>query len=679
VTDESQIAPLPVEGFGSLSWFRDQIEAAEDKIKRYEKAWKQNIASLTNKPLSMVPAKDTVIVPIDFANVEQKKAQLYFQNPDVQLTPAPGHEAQADAIQAFTALLNETLSADGVDAETMMEEMLTDVLCPSGIGVTVIGINITQDGMKPVQVGEEPDPTQPVVDPMNPPMRPVMQDAPNIIHQEYFWDRVSPLYALIPERFTGSNFDKAPWVGYKFEMDTSLAKRTLGLSDEEAKSAGDEPQRLNDDEKPKGHDTDVVYGYVISYQGSYCNEQVVNPGEIWRLVLVKGVDRVIKHDRPYQKYAPDGRTLVGLRGHFIHIYTPRYVSDSAIPPSDVSMSRHQVDELSKGRSQMIQQRDRAKPMRQINITMVDPEQAAKIRHGEIQDVLFATTSDPIAQEIAHAQFPRENFEFNRIIKSDISETWAMGNSQRGNAEETRRTATELSIQERNSDTRLEKERKRLLKWYLRGCEKLGGLIQLFEDERETVEVIGQDNQQKLMQWDLKALPLRFVCKAKLDTMVRVDSASQFKQDLDLYQMTANDPHMNRVELLTSMVRKRGYDPAKVIQANLQPPGPKPPAMSFAFKGEDLNPAMPQFAIVQQILGMGGVQIDPQNIELGLALHQKALAQGAPIPHNGAGPVPGQAPPSAEHGGAAHQAEPLSKHANERTGKLPGDGLAQAVN
>lgn len=668
-----------MEGFGSLAWFREQITAAEDKIQRYEKAWKRNIASYTNKPLTLMPTQDTVVVPLDFANVEQKKAQLYFQNPDVTLVAAPGHEAQAEAIQAFGVVLNETLGSDGVDAETMMEEMLTDVLCPSGLGFTTMGIEITTDGTIPQVVGERPVSQPGAVLGLTPITEPIIQQVPNIIHQRYFWERFSPLYGLIPERFHGSNYDKSPWLGYKFEMDRAIAMTTLGLTEDEAKTAGGECQRLNEDETPKGRDVDVVYGYCLSYKASLYRDDVKNPEEIWRLILVKGVDRVIKNDRPFQKYAPDGRTLIGLRGHFVCIYAPRYVSDSAMPPSDVSMSRQQVDELSKGRSQMIQQRDRARPMRQMNISLVDPEQAVKVRRGEYQEVIFTSSSEPIVQEVAHATYPRENFEFNKVIKADVSETWAMGNVQRGLQEDTRRTATELSIQAQNSDTRLEKERKRLLKWYLKGAEKMGGLLQLFEDARETVQILGEDGQQRLVGWDLKALPIRFVCTAKLDTMVRIDSAGEFKKDLDFYQMTANDPHINRAELLTSMARKRGYDPAKVVTPQLPPQGPKPPTLSIAITGEDLNPAAPQFPIVQQMLGTGGVQIDPQNIALGLQLHQKALAAGAAVGSNGSGPVPGQPKPDAAHGGAAHQANPISKHASDRSGNLPGDGQAQAVN
>lgn len=678
-------SPLPQDGFGSLEFWKSQITGAEEKIKRYSSAWKKNIQRQIGQPLDLIPVTDTVVIPIDHANIEQKKAQLYFKNPDVQLLAAPGHDASADALQAFSAVLNEYLGPDGVDAEAMMDELLSDVLCPSGIGFSVLGLDVTQDGTKPVQVGERPanpDEMPPgAILGLSAPMVPVMENAPNIIHQSYFWSRISPLYGLLPARFHGSNFDRAPWLGYKFEMDTALAIRAFGLTEAEAANAGDEPDRLNEDEKQGTRDTDVVYGYCISYKGSLYNPAVKHPEEIWRLILVKGVDRVITHDRPYQKYAPDG-TLMGLMGHFIGVYTPRYVSDTAIPPSDVSMSRQQVGELQRGRSQMIQQRDRSRPMRQININMMDPGQAEKIKRGEWQDQILTTTSEPIAQEIARATFPRENFDFNRIIKADINEAWALSNTSRGQEEEGgKKTATELSLRSQGSDTRMEKERSHQLKWFLKMTEKLAGLIRLFEDDRTIVQIAGDANAQKIIQWNKDELPIRFQCRAELDTMLRTDTARDFKNDLDFYQMTANDPHINRVELLTSMARKRGYDVTKIIAPQLPEKGPEPPKFGLSLKGEDMNPSMPQFPILQEMLTQLGVKIDPANVQLGLALAQKAQMMGGSVDPSqaGKGPVSGEPDKDDAHGGPAEQVEPLSKRSGDMTGKMDGMGMAPAVN
>lgn len=670
-------APLPLEGFGSRQWWDDQITAAEEKVKKYAPGWKKNIARLIGHPLDIMPTADTVVVPLDHANVEQKKALLYFKNPEVQLTAAPGHQAQADAVQAFGTLLNKYLGPDGVDAESTMDELLTDVLCPSGIGWIVLGLDVTEDGTKPVIVGYQETLAMGSVLGLQPVQTPIVEQAPNIIHQRYFMDRISPLYGLVPARFHGSNFDRAPWLGYLFEMDAPVAQRRFGLTDDEMQSATGDPQRLNEDEKPTQHDTDVVYGYVLSYKGSLYNPVVKHPEEIWRLILIKGVDRPLKHDRPYQQYAADGTTLIGLRGHFISAYTPRYVSDSAFVPSDVSITRQQVDELSKGRSQMVQQRDRARPMRWINLAHADPAQAAKIKNGQWQEIIFTTAhGNEVMGEEAHATYPRENFEFNRQIKSDVNEAWAFGNTQRGLAEETRRTATELSVQSHASETRMEKERLRFVKWYSRQAEKLGGLIQLFEDDRETVEILGEEDTQKLVQWDRTKLPLRFVCTAKPDTMQRQDAAGEFKRALDLYQMTANDPNVNRVELLKGLMRKANQDPTKIVVTKLPEKGPDQPKVSIAISGDDLNPSMPQFPIVQAFLAAGGVQIDPQNIALGLQLATKQ--EGLAAQTETGGPVPGVPSVDREHGGSAAQVEPLSKHAADDTGRLPGGGAAHAA-
>lgn len=674
-------APLPAEGLGSREWWNTQITASDDKIATKKPHWRANLDAylLQNQPKGK---GDTVYVPLDFANVEQKKALLYFKNPEVQLTAAPGYQGLAPAVQAFGNVLNEVLGPDGVDAETCMDEMLMDVLCPAGIGVVVLGFEVTVDGTEPIQTGTKPGPlpTGSVLG-LQAPEVPVYTDVPNIIHQQYFGERVSPLDLILPDRFIGSNFDKAPFLGYHFQMDKDIAKTVLHLSDDEARTASSAGDLLNSTEQPSGRSGDVIRGSIIFYKGSLYNPAVKHPEEIWRLMIIDGVDRVLKHDRPYQHYAEDQKTLVGVMGYPVCVYTPRYVSDTVFPPSDCAMSRHQIDELSVGRSQMVQQRNRARPMRQINIGLVDPSQKEAIERGEWQDIILTTSSEPIAQEIAHATYPRENFGFNDQIEKDVQRVWKFGDNQLGLGESTRRTATELSIQQNSSQTSLQKERNRLARWYSRFAQKLGGLVQLFEDQRETVEILGPDGAQVLQPWNLQQLPLRFVCTVKPNTMIAPDAAAEFKQDLDLYQMTANDPHVNRPRLVADLFRKANRDPAQFIVEQLPPKAPEPPRISLTISGMDLNPSMPQFPIIQQLLQSGGVTIAPDNVAMGLQLaaHQQGM-QTDPA-HAGHGLKPGVPKPNTEHGGPAEMEAPLSKHAMAPTGMLPGGGAdkAPAVN
>ena len=103
--------PLATEGGGSLKWWKSQITASEEKIQRYAKAWKQNIDQQTGHPLTATPTSDTVVIPIDHANIEQKKALLAFKKLSVQMIAAPGHEVHRPVLQAFSAVVSPAMTS----------------------------------------------------------------------------------------------------------------------------------------------------------------------------------------------------------------------------------------------------------------------------------------------------------------------------------------------------------------------------------------------------------------------------------------------------------------------------------------------------------------------------------------------------------------------------------------
>ena len=138
------------EGHGSLTYWRSQIQVAQEKRDRYkQEEWDRNVQSYLGKTLSIKPEHDTVTVPKDFANVERKKAELFFQIPDVNLQPKlPGLE---DAVAIFQAVLNHELSPSGVDAHALMTEVTFDA-CITGLMVSKIGYESFADGTVPTWV-----------------------------------------------------------------------------------------------------------------------------------------------------------------------------------------------------------------------------------------------------------------------------------------------------------------------------------------------------------------------------------------------------------------------------------------------------------------------------------------------------------------------------------------------
>lgn len=694
--DDQPLAALPLadDGANSLEAWKTRIDASQKTIERLkDEQWDRNLDRyLAKKPLAAT--LDTVIVPKDYANVEQKKAQLFFQVPDVQLEAAePLAQGKEDAIAIFEKVLDFQLGPHGVNVETVIDENLTDGLCPAGIFASKIGYEATVDGTKSVQVGQQPDPnwippTPDQVQPgavlglnqplQTPPMIPQMQDVPNIIAEHYIWERISPAKLLIPDEFHGSDFEKAPWLGFEFLLPFNVAKRAFNLPDDFDSFVTDDKHVIGKRDSTSG-DRDApkrVKGYEIWYKAAIFDETVKHPDQLRVLVLIDGLDDPVKHeDSPYQTKNPDG-TLGGMEGFPILVGALRYVSDRAIPPSDCQMSSHLLDEQSRIRTQQMEQRRRNTPIRYGPIGL-GPEFYAKVEKNITQMII------PIPDEhfqmygnegplraLQQSQLPRENFEIDNIIDRDIATTWALDSNQRGLTNEAGdHTATELTLAQQSSNIRMDKERNKFLSQYFaRGVAKLGALLQMFADQQQYVSIVGSDGMQRLQAWDKTTIQGKFLYKVRPNSSLRVDVAQERSQALQLYNLLMPSPFVNQQKLSQQTLQKFDLDPAE-LGAQPQPKPAEIPKISYSFTGQDLNPANPQFSVVAEILRQNGIPVDDQAIQ---ASQRAADAQGLPsasaVPHGS--PVP---PPPATTIGNPHPG-PVNKHQEERTGAPKGPKL-----
>ncbi len=144
----------------------------------------------------------------DFTLVERKKADLFYQRPDVVAVPSPLMQGQEALLDTHTSILNEMLGRDGVDAKSLVHQVLFDVLCPSGTGWTVMGYDsATVD--------------TPTTDPLT--GQPMMAPVP--VYENCYWRWFSARQALIPHDQRTTTWDDAPWLGYEFEIPVRTAKR----------------------------------------------------------------------------------------------------------------------------------------------------------------------------------------------------------------------------------------------------------------------------------------------------------------------------------------------------------------------------------------------------------------------------------------------------------------------
>ena len=660
----------------------NRINASQSVVDDLKIQWQKNVRAYMGKVLPGTPRDHTVSVPLEYSYVEQKKSQLLFQVPEVHLKPK--NPESAAAVPTFQAGLNHELGEENIDAPTLIDEVATDVLL-CGIAASKIGyLADVRTRQVPVMQPAPPDPTtllvpldeqtgeplqvqaqKPVAGPDGmlqfgedgqPVTEPAFENQEYLAYEEFFWQEFPTEDLLIPVDFVGSRFDRAAWLGMKFVMDFAQAKKAYKLPDDFAATIQTPRETLSSGERPTrdGGALKQVEGYEIWLKAEvFAPEEHPLPKQIKRLVLIKGHDTpVVYENSPYQwigdgqEGRPNDGKLHGMEGFPIHPLTLRFLPGSAYPVSDVGIARPISEEISLGRTQMIQFRDRALPLRWYDRTQLTPEILAKIERGEIMaNIGVDGNGNELFGIIALPQFPRDNFEFNEIGTKDLQQTWAI---RPATVEPEGRTATEVRDASAVSDVRLDKERTKFLRWFTGGAAKVASLIQQFKDDAGFVEIVGADGAKTLQAWDRKAVQGEFVYTAKPDSALRLDADVERRQALNLYNQLGKDPNVRRTELLKSVLTKFNMDPSKiVVETPPAEPKPEPPKISLALKGEDLvNPQ------VLGILAQLGIEIMPPIDP----------ATGQPVPTPPQPPQPGAAPPVQPHQGAMPRMEPINQHA-----------------
>ncbi len=662
-----------------LQFWQEQITLAKQTRITYEKWWDANLKAYAPPPGQDPDAYGSCInTNRDFTLVERKKADLFFQRPEVTTQPSPlldgpmldpmgqpmlgppdqmGQQqpiGQHAALQAHQEILNEKLGPDGIDAVRMVHCALFDVLSTSGLGWTKMGyesVTVEQETPDPM-TGET-----------------VMVPVP--IHERCFWHHFSPKKALIPHDFRSTDWDTAPWLGYQFELPLTAGNRVkYDLPDDFEGSKSRELQHFDHGQGESPQTSVKVFtGVEIWYRSALYREDIQHPDHLTQLVLVDGVDEpVIEVDSPFQSLDQKGAlTPDSLIGFPIHPLNMRVLTDSAYPPSDCTLIRPLVNELNRFREQMVEYRD-AQTLRWMYNTDTLPKDALeKIVRSPIGGMIGvpaeAFLGEGSIKELPHGSMPRESFTSNDYIDADIARTTAIDASGAGVQSTSESTATEKQIIQANANARLDFERGVVLQWYLKGVTKFSTLLQRYLPLEHAAQIVGP---QRAQVWDVwrHQVPSALAFTAMPDSALRVDQAVDRKTAQDLYSFLANDPFVNRGELLTQLLRKFHLDPAKIVQ---QPPPPKPePAkVSLSIKDESLSVQHPAYPNIYQVLTQQGVLGLQQPLP---AEYYAQLALTAPQ-------MPGQ---ETEHGGKVAQQESLSKHASDESGGMQGTGMPAAM-
>jgi hypothetical protein len=192
-----------------------------------------------------------------------------------------------------------------------------------------------------------------------------------------------------------------------------------------------------------------------------------------------------------------------------------------------------------------------------------------------------------------------------------------------------------------------------------GVEVLAGLLQLFTDTTDYVELVGADGKKKLETWDRDTVNIDVAFDIVPDSADRIDPTVRIDRILKLYNLAANDPTINREALTRQLVEAYGMDPS-VVMKEAPPPKDEPPNISYRFSGEDmLNP------MVVATMMKANPDLGPDQIKAAAAMIQDAMRMMTQPQGQGV-PGPGDTPPNVEPDPVEppETAEPILKRLND---------------
>jgi len=698
--------PLPADGFGSWGFWKKEIQASESKRDDdMVPMWNRNLQSYLAKPNGLTAEAinpDQLVTPKDFANVEQKKAQLFFQLPKIILKALQPQFEQAAPIAQ--AVIRFYLGPNRVDAVKMMAECLFDALCPAGLMACKVGYESVQDGTSQIVINVPAPSVAPPAPALGevgapgaqapgsilglgaqPPTIPIQQEVPRIISERYFVERISPAKVLIPEGFHGSNYDLAHWNGQRFEGYADVIRRRYQLEDDAGKGTSEDEHRLKSEANASGRtQTQKITGWEIWYKAAIFDPNEKHPEKIRLLVILDGYDEPVVHkDSPYQVFdEKTGRLVRGMRGFPIQIGALRYVSDSAYPPSECTIGRALVENLSRFDTQSATMRDRAVSFLLADIDRIGgPSTLEKMRRGIFGGIIGVhglDSNNPPLHEAAKPHLSTDHYQTRNQLDRDLSEVWAFGPNQRGQEASESRSATEMRIAQGNATARLSAERRETMDFFVKCASKLFALIQLFADKEEFVEIVGEDGEKRYESWDKTKIAGEYAFEIKPDSAAQIDYVQERGDLLRAYELIRRDPNVNAIPLLERIATAFDFDPygqAGLVVSKLPPKPPKPAEIAMSMKLEDLDMGDPLFEIKLSLLQQSGYVFAPEMIA---KAQQHRQAQALIMAHSGindpgllpAGASQNPTAPNREHPGAANQVERLNKHTERATGGVP---------
>lgn len=634
------------------------------KAKTYHPQWQRGLDRYAKAMQSAPGTGDDISALLDYRHTEGSKASLFHRTPDVNLIPVDPQD-QAVPYDAILPLrekaLNHELGPERAHAKRALHKTLIDTITASGYLICEIGfeqVTLPTSTMQPGMFGT--------------PAAPMQIDVP--VWSRRFIEAVSSKRLVIPDDFYDTDFDKSPWLGIKGVIPLATAKRlkwNLPADFSGTKTLDAESRYKDGGDTTDASEPQVEYTKIY-YKASLYDETVFNPDLYRCLILVNGVDQPVWHrDSPFQTLTPQGAlTDDSMIGNPIHVDTIRDLVDSAYVPSDLVIIEKESVELDRFRTTLVRNRRRRQPITLVNDELGDivvgkmTENAGPV---PIPSQYFDGSNASRAVQVTQAATePRDNYTAQNMIEHDVELAVGRSANQGGQYANKKVSATETKVVQANAGARARVDIDRVRDYFIRLVRKFDVVFQRTATQEELAKILGQQAAGLWEQW--RALPGKYAYKIQPDSGRFTDSEEYRAQKVSEYNMFAQDPWMNPVELRKQVATALGYDAAKLVLPQLPPKPSSEAKVSFAISLDTamMNPQEMELAL--SLLEQNGYQIPPDlkqamllNAQLRQAVAQLPAAQGQ-------GPTGMQT-----HGGPAEKAPRVDKRSDDRTGGVQGVG------
>lgn len=639
-----------------LAFWREEITRGEKLRNDTIQAWdaEGNLQRYTPKSVMTTDGGSVVAdvnVAKDFSDVERKNAALFHSTPQIALVPDPGTDP--GPLLLHQELLNTILGEDYMDVLGTVSPTIQDCLVaiqpvPTEIGYDAVTVNVDQPVLDPVT-------QQPTINPLT--QLPAVKSVPVVVWEEIFWRRISPKAQLMPVNLRDTKYDRAPWIGYKWRRPISQIKRKYQLPENWSAADSTTNQPYFEPLTNQGQNSEPMCSGVKLWYRAYLRDPAVTHPEVIReLEMLDGYDIPLVHRNcPYQEIGKDGRlTPDSIIGYPDHPLALRDLTDSAYVAADCTITAPLTRELNKFRKTVIQRRDGSKLRFLYDADKLNPEARQKVEQGDdpmmipVMPGVLDQGKDSIMVQVPNLELGRESYLSQDIIERDRAQVLGINANQVG-AVTDGKTATEVSTVQRNADARFDREMRRAVRWYLRGVQKVSAIVLRYGD-RLAVEILGEQRAQIWMQAKQAGAISKFKFKTVADSGGYIDIEARKRSDLQLYNMTAKDPTLNRSIVQARLATDYGLSPQEWLVTKQPEQKPEAPTLSISVKPEDLDPALPSYVGTYAILTAGGVK-------------------NLPPPTYVAGP-PAQ-PNAPDHGGMAELTPRLNQHQLDQSGERSG--------